>query len=202
MKIKMNRKNSIYLTLALVWITFGLISLLTFTSAFPLQLLPNGSIVDLGNTTINGTPVDFIFENNTLFIIPKAASVNITNLTNIITNLTNITIQNITGNYTYENITLINNTYIFNGTENFTNFFTNFTYNKEELDKKFADLTINPDMSPYVLKSEAFAVFNSSMNWSSIIEENTDTNNTWIWIAIVILALSIAAMFIFFMSSQ
>jgi hypothetical protein len=167
---------------------FLLILSISFISAWPLSFV-NGTITDLGtNETINGTAVDFVLANDTLFIIPK---INITqNITYVNNTYVNNTYLNSTGNYTIENITNVtyqNNTCI-NCTYNQTGIF----YNMSQIDDKFAlksDIKTY-DLSPYASKSELSAYALKAVN--NTISEKSYVENTTFWIiAGVLLAISI-----------
>lgn len=173
---------------------------LSLASAWPLSFI-NGTITDLGtNETINGTNVDFVYANNTLFIIPKI----IYNFTNVtyqnVTNVTNVTYQNVSygnfTNYTTQNISWFNYTncsfnytYIYNGTGNFTYNKTDI-YNKSEIDNRFGNYILTTTANGYVLRTElpnleAYAL-KTDIN-ETITQEKTNT--TPLWIAIVVVAL-------------
>lgn len=171
---------------SVILILLGIICL-NVISAWPLSFA-NGTITDLGtNETINGTNVDFIYANNTLFIIPKIVLQNITIQNITFVNFTNITYLNSTGNYTIQNITNI--TYQNNSCYNCTYNTTGVFYNRTDIDNKFGNYILTstangqfafktelPNLTPYALKTD----INAS------IGEVSKTDTTPLWIAVVI----------------
>lgn len=163
---------------------------ISLTAAFPLQLLQNGTIIDLGtNETINGTQVDFVYYNDTLYLVPKANTTYITyNITNV-TNVTNISYGNLS-NYTTFNITNCTNC-----SYNYTyyNATGNYTYTKSEIDSKItgylttSSLTpyaLKTDFSPYALKTE----LPTSLN-STLLDKKISEKTFWISIGIIVFLL-------------
>jgi len=50
---------------------FLLIFFIGVVSAFPFQLLPNGTLVDINSSNFtNGTPVDIVMVNGSIYLIP------------------------------------------------------------------------------------------------------------------------------------
>lgn len=167
-------------------LALGIIMILSPVSAFPLQLFPNGTIVDLGsNTTINGTSVDFIYSNDTLYIIPKVndsnitfqnvSYFNVTNVTNVsygnITNITNITLQNYTNcsfNYTYYNVT---GNYSYNKSE--IDDFLSKRYIKSEVDSIKDSILVTTTDRVNAVKTELTNTFNSTETDKDFVKTNS-----------------------------
>jgi len=163
-----------------------------------MQLLPNGTIIDLGtNETINGSSVEFILFNDTLYLIPKIEVLtNITNITNVnyynITNVTNYENATYTGNftnYTTQNITIENHTNIYNGTGG-------VVYTKEETDNILTNFVPNSAIGGYVPRGEIGA-------YALKTELNTDTGSHvgtgifWTMIILIILIIGALAYMLF-----
>ena len=183
----------------LVCILYGIIIGITISifillippvSAFPLQLLQNGRIVDLGtNATINGSSVDIVYFNDSFYFIPK---MNVTNMTNItqqnisyfnITNVTNISYGNITNvtNITWYNYTncSFNYTY-YNATGNYTynksevdNLLTSKLYNRTEVDAIGNYILSTTTSGVNSLRTELTNTFNSTASNKDFIKSNT-----------------------------
>jgi len=177
-----------------------LILAIPFMSAWPLQLLTNGSIIDLGtNETINGDVIDFIYFNNTLYIVP-ASFTNITyqniteNITYYVTNVTNITYQNMTignlTNYTTQEITWENNTYFYGA--------GNYTYNEEEIDDKFAQYVLTSTGNTYALKTE-LTILRNELNYTST---GSYVGTTTFWIMWTLLILIIISVVVYIINSE
>jgi hypothetical protein len=161
-------------------------------SAFPFQVLPNGSLVDL-NMTIEGVPVDIVLFNNTYFFVPRIE----TNSTNISIyhsnyNVTNITYQNITQQnltnctLSYFNNTNYSNFYILNGSN-----INNFTYTKQELDNKISSfITQQLANERYAIKSDFdnLVVRVNNISISPTVQTIKDSD-TLLWIAIIIIGI-------------
>jgi len=173
-------------------LAIGILLMMSPVSAFPLQLLQNGTIVDLGtNATINGSSVDIVYFNDSFYFIPKMNTNisyfnvtnisygNFTNVTNIsygnFTNVTNVTLQNYTNcsfNYTYYNAT------------------GNYTYNKTELDDKLKLFAYNRTevdaIGNYILSTttNSLVALKNELNASIIATDKTNTDTTPIWIAL------------------
>jgi len=154
-----------------------LLLLIPLAYAFPLQLLPNGSLQEV-NYSVNGTSVNVILYNGSLYI---------TNLTNYtMMNITNI-YQNITYNITQINQTCLNCTNYYNETINNTWINYNYGYNKSDLDTKF--LTI-----------DNFNSYKSGLNYSELVNSNVqikETSDDWLWISVIGLFLVIAGIIAF-----
>lgn len=168
---------------------------ITLASAYPLQLIPNGSFVDLldHNTTINGTPVDLIWFNNTLYVIQRTPDVVNFNTTSYVTNITNITylnssffVTNIT-NITNLNTTCNNCTQITNVTysANYSNLSS--VYLKSDIDNKFGALGLDK----YALKTDI------PQNVTQTIETTDKTNLTLLWVAIGFLLMILIFLFLY-----
>lgn len=168
--IGLNKMKLLYLTLPIFILSILLVN------AFPMELLPNGTIIEAGS--VNGTPVDFILFNNSLYIIPKInVTSNITNynVTNYdITNHTNLTCYNCSYNYTY----------YYNATGN-------YTYNRTELDSRFVNyittssansqFALKGDLSSYALKTEMEA-----MNITAVgVQQGIGKTTFWVMIGIL-----------------
>jgi hypothetical protein len=156
---------------------------ISLASAWPLQLLTNGSIIDLGtNETINGTNVDFVYTNDTLFLVPK---INVTqNITYL--NSTNITYLNSTGNYTIQNITYENNTCV-NCTYNQTGIF----YNKSEIDTKLSGIFQRGELANYVPRAELtnYIQRGDVNNITGLNDKANKSDITLLWIVLIIVGL-------------
>lgn len=143
------------------------IILMSVVSAFPFQLLPNGTLIDLNGTEINGTPVDFVLFNDTIYIIPK----NFTNQT-IIYNITNVE------NITYVNQTCINCSNYYNETINNTYYINEYGYNKSELNDVF-------------LKISDYNSWKDGLNYATLDELNNSVSETkeistiWLWLSVL-----------------
>ena len=175
---------------------FLFIITISLASAWPLQLLTNGSIIDLGtNETINGTNVDFIYANDTLFLVPK---INITqNITYL--NSTNITYLNSTGNYTIQNIT--NVTYENNTCVNCTYNQTGIFYNKSEIDNKLSGIFQRGELSAYVPRAELtnYIPRGEVNNITGLNDKANKSDVTLLWIVLIIVGLiAIGAIVIIF----
>lgn len=177
-------------------------SLMTLTSAWPMQLLPNGTIIDLGtNATIGGTSVDFILFNESLYIIPKVEAVyNITNVTNInyqnITNVTNVTYQNVTytgnfTNYTTQNITWENYTNIFNGTGE-------LVYTITEIQGILGTYVLGSTMDGYVTKNGLTSyVLKAELNNITTTGSYVGTGTFWTITILILLIIGVGAYVLF-----
>lgn len=169
-------------------------------SAFPLQLLQNGTIIDLGtNETINGTQVDFIYYNDTLYLIPKVNVTNVYNISNI-TNINNIT--NVSyGNFT--NLTTLNVSNYTNCSFNYTyyNATGNYTYNKTEIDNLIAGHITISSLSPYALRTELVPyALKSEINYTlneNELNKKIGENMFWIIIGIIAFILIVLTILIF-----
>jgi len=172
---------------------FLLILSISFISAWPLQLLQNGSIIDLGtNETINGTKVDFIYFNDTLYLIPKNATLgNITYINNTYLNSTgNYTILNVT-NITYQNHSCYNCTY------NETGVF----YNKTEIDGKLNGFIARSELSPFITQATLnnYALKSDPLNITGLDDKANKSDVTLLWIVLIIVGLiAIGAIVIIF----
>lgn len=187
-------KKIVLLSMCIVVLTMFLINV----SAWPMQLLPNNTIIDLGtNETINGTAVDFILFNGSLFLIPQVELFyNLTNITNVIyqniTNVTNVTYQNVTytgnfTNYTTQNITVENHTNIYNGTGE-------LVYTTTEIDNKLTTYVPGSAMSGYFPRGEIGAyALKTEINSGSYI----GTGTFWTMIILIILIIGAIVYIIF-----
>jgi len=152
-----------------------------FVSALPLQLLPNGTLVD--SPTINGTPVDIVIYGGSVYFVEKIFP----NITQDIIYENHTYIENITYvDNIYENITYINST-CFNCSYNYVSNYSingtsiqNFTYNKSEIDSKFVG---------YMLTSDANSKFPLKSEINLTISETPKTSTTTLWGAVIILFL-------------
>ena len=145
------------------------ISLIPLVFAFPLQILPNGTLIEI-NESINGTPVDFILYNNTIYIIEK--------------NLTNYTIYQ---NISYINMTCINCTNYYNDT--YKNTYNDYGYNKSYVDNNFVTNSLFDTYKlslSYATKDELTNSINS-LNNTKIDFETFNPIKLWIGIGIVFL---------------
>jgi len=150
--------------------------------AFPYQLLPNGTLSDV-NYSINGTPVDIVLFNDSLYIVQK----NLTNYT--ILNVTNI-YQNITQNITYVNMTCLNCSNYYNQTVN-TSYF-DYGYNSSYVDNNFVKLS---DYNSYKsgLNYATLADLNN-LNATITKPQEVSTNTTWLWLSVLGLFLLIVCL--------
>ena len=134
--------------------------------AFPLQLLPNGTLIEINNS-INGTPVDFILFNDTIYLIEK--------------DLTNYTITNIS----YVNMTCINCSNYYNDT--YKNTYNDYGYNKSYVDNNFITNSLFDTYKlslSYATKDELTNSIND-LNNTKIISEKDYSNKLWISIIII-----------------
>ena len=153
---------------------------ISLVNAFPLQILPNGTLVESNYDA--GTSVDIILFNNSLYIIEaEPTEINYYNKTYL---------NNTYINYTYLNETYVNTT-CFNCTNyyNVTNYYndTNSSlYNNSYLDNNFITNSIfNTFKSSlnYATKDELTNSINSinNTNYITSLEEHTHT-----WTGIII----------------
>jgi len=158
--------------------------LLGFISAWPMELLQNGTIIESNIT--NGISVDFIFVNGSLYLIPK---VNVTNVTNY--NVSNYEITNVT-NLTCHNCSY---TYFYNATGN-------YTYNRTELDSRFGNyiltstansLFAQKDLSSYALKTDLVNITGNPVG----VKEST----FWIIVGILFFCIIVIAILLFIQNS-
>ena len=158
-KYELLRNISLTITLLIV---LG-VALFPEVLAFPFQLNPNGSLSEV-NLTINGTQVDIVLFNDTIYIIEK----NITNYTIFNYNVTNINITNV-------NTTCLNCTNYYNETIYHNETYFYYGYNRSELDGIFlfsSDFNTYKSGLTYVTKEELDAI------------EPKETS-IWLWLSIL-----------------
>ena len=153
--------------------------LIPLAYASPFQLLPNGTVVDVNNASINGSIMGAFLYNGSIYLVPVNVTENYYS-----NNYTNITYLNTT----YQNLTCYNCSNLYMSVYNTT---TNYSYSQVEIDAKLtkinADITtlINND-AKYSLKTEYDTAVSAINNLTTRVNEIDNNNNTVLWIIVII----------------
>lgn len=139
-------------------------------SALQLQLLPNGTLIDSNMT--NGTFMQIIIVNNTIYLIEETTPEILQN----ITYENNTYVENFYENITYVNTTCLNCTNTYTTNNSGESNWANFTYTKSEIDTK-----INEKVNPYMSSSEAYSLFalKGDINNTETIVEKSSSKTLW-----------------------
>lgn len=171
-------------------ITFMMLIVLSMalTSAYPYQLLENGTIVDLatGDNVTDGVTVDIVYFNGSIYLVPYQ---NKTLIQNFI-NQTNNSYFNIT------NVTCYNCSYYYLNNTNFTS-----TYNKSDIDFKISDINTRLSALPTMTDLNDYLLITNFTDMNlSVAPSSEGTSNTILWI-LVIISLILSALAIYFANS-